>query len=200
MASKFSAFPNWWVRQLGLKTFAGGGQAGVSIAALKVQMALSLLMHFQTRKAKASLTDLETLTGLSRPMVLKGIARLEELQLLTVNRDPYINEYELRVTPTDDRWCKLPYELLRKRLPELSNRGHIPLAALKIYLTLATMRPNDSAKIALGHDKLRDYTGIQKGHVRAALDILYSHNLLHVESVEDQKTKTRFNVYQLLGL
>lgn len=197
--ARFSALPTWWVRELGMSAFLGGSQAGESIAALKVLMAISVLMNFHTRKAKNSCTDLEKLTGLSRPMVLKGIGVLEGLGVVDVNRDAYVNEYELTANEDDRGWAKLPYDRIRSRLPELSNRGVVPLAALKIYLVLVALRPNTSQSLSISHEKLRDYTGVQKKHIRPALDILYSHSLIRL-SLVDENAKGRHNLYTLQGI
>jgi hypothetical protein len=197
---RWCALPTWWTRQLGLPNFTAGGQAGASLAALKVVTGVALLANYHSRKARSSLTDLSEITGLSRPMVLEGTAVLQELKILRVDKSNHVNEYELTQHHLDDKWCKLPHDNLRAHLKEISNRGAVPLAALKIYLQLAAIRPNESPVVALTHEKMREFTGIQKAHVRRGLDILYSHNLLHVEYVDDQKTKTKHNTYLMLGL
>lgn len=200
--ARFSSLPTWWVRNLGLIDFEGGSQAGSSIAALKVVIGLSLVMDFHTKTAKNSITDIERLTGLSRPMVCKGIRALEEQGIVEINRDEHVHQYTLTMQDGDSGWAKLPYERMRKRLPELSNRGVIPLAAMKIYLLLAAWRPNESVQISVTYDRLRNETGIQKRHIRPALDILYSHSLLRVDvnAMAEQKKKHSNNIYILLGL
>lgn len=201
--ARWSALPTWWVREQGLGVFLGGEKAGRSIAALKVLIAISLLANFNTRKARNSLSDLETLTGLSRPMVVAGIADLESKRILLVDRDGHMNEYELAIPGDDRNWGKLPYERLRVHLADISNRGAITLGALKIYLLLASWRPNQSLTIAIGHDKIRDETGIQTRHVRPALDVLLNHTLIRLSVNEGQtpgEPKGRYNVYALLGL
>jgi hypothetical protein len=203
MAARWTALPTWWVRQLRLGAFTGGNQAGRSIAAVKVLLALSLLADFRTRQVKCSLSGLEALTGLSRPMVITGTAALEGMEILKVDRSGHVNEYELVVTDEDKNWGKLPYELLRKHLPEIVNRGAITLAALKIYLLLVSWRPNQSLSIAISHDKIREETGIQTRHVRPALDVLINHTLIRLsvsEGATPGETKGRHNVYTLLGL
>lgn len=203
MAARWSALPTWWIRQQRLGVFTGGNQAGRSIAAVKVLFALSLLADFYTHKVKCSLSDLETLTGLSRPMVITGTAALEEMGVLKVDRNGHVNEYEL-VVPDDDRnWGKLPNEFLRRHLPEIANRGAITLAALKIYMLLVSWRPNQSLSIAISHDKIREETGIQTRHVRPALDVLLNHTLIRLsvsEGATPGEPKGRHNVYTLLGL
>lgn len=197
--ARFSALPTWWVRELTMGAFLGGGQAGTSIAALKVLMAISSLMDFYSRKAKSSFSDLEKLTGLSRPMVLKGISVLEGLAIVVVDRTGHVNQYELTVKEDDRAWAKLPTDRVRLRMPELSNRGIVPLAALKIYLMLVALRPNTSTSLSISHENLRNYTGVQKKHIRPALDILYSHSLIRLSLVEEN-SKGRHNLYTLQGI
>lgn len=203
MAARWSALPTWWIRQKRLGDFTGGNQAGRSISAVKVLFALSLLADFRTRKVKCSLSDLETLTGLSRPMVITGTSALEKMGVVMVDRSGHVNVYELLVTDEDSNWGKLPYELLRKHLPEIVNRGAITLAALKIYILLVSWRPNQSLSLAISHDKIREETGIQTRHVRPALDVLLNHALIRLsvsEGVTPGELKGRHNVYTLLGL
>jgi len=198
MAQRFSKCPTWWVRQKGMIDFLGGQSSGTSIAALKCLIAISTAIDFWTRKTQLSLSDLETLTGLSRPMVGKGIKRLVELGIVVVDNSRYINEYELTESPKDNRWAKLPFDRIRKHLPEIPNRGVVPLTALKIYLLLVAIRPNDTDTFAIGYDKLRDFLGVQRAQIRSALDILYSHTLIRI--AQSDESKERHNLYTVLGL
>ncbi|MFT7404893.1 hypothetical protein [Zhongshania sp.] len=204
--AKWSALRTWWVRdnELGLKAFTGGHQAGTSLASLKVLMALSLLADFHLRTARNSVSDLEKITGLSRPMVLAGITDLESKGIISVGRSSYVNEYLLKESASDVKWAKLPYERLRKRLPDISNRGAVVLAALKIYILLASYRPNASVSLSFSHQKIRDLTGIQTKHVRPALDVLLNHTLIRLtvddSNVSSENYKGKHNVYTLLGL
>lgn len=200
--ARWCALPTWWIRDHRLDRFTGGQQAGKSIAALKVLMAVSMLANFHSRKARNSLSDLESLTGLSRPMVIAGIDELESNGLLQVDRTGHINEYELFSPETDRSWGKLPYETLRKHLPEISNRGAITLAALKTYLLLVAWRPNQSLVIAIGHEKIREETAIQTRHVRPALDVLINHVLIRLSVNEGApgESYASHNVYRVLGL
>ncbi|WP_110186030.1 replication protein [Pokkaliibacter plantistimulans] len=199
----WSAVPTWWVRAHGASVFAGGKQTGTSIAALKVLMAISLMANFHTRKARNSLSDLEILTGLSRPMVLAGIKDLEQKEIVLVDRNNHVSEYEMTIEEDDHNWGKLPHDLLRKHLPEITNRGAITLAALKIYFLLVAIRPNQSLSVSISHENIRFETGIQTKHVRPALDVLINHSLIRLsvsEGAEPGELKGRHNVYTLLGL
>lgn len=201
MARRFSKCPTWWVRDddLGLKKFSGGKNAGTSISALKCILGISVSIDFWTRKAKLSISDLEALTGLSRPMVIRGLKELVELGIVVVDKTAHVHEYELTVFKHDDGWGKIPYERIRKQLPEIPNRGVVPLTALKTYLLLISVRPNESDSVPIGYDTLLEYLGCQRAHIRPALDILYSHTLVRI-TLEGTDARQRYNVYTILGL
>jgi len=202
MARRFSKCPTWWIRldeKTGLKKFSGGGGLiGTSIAALKCILALSTSIEFSSRKAKLSISDLEDLTGLSRPKVLDGLKHLDDLKIIKVNKKSHTHEYELTEGPQDANWGKIPYERVRKHLREIPNRGVTPLTALKIYFVLISIRRNDSHAVSIGYDTLVEYTGAQRSHIRSGLDILYSHMLIRI--THSDESKERHNVYTVSGL
>lgn len=201
--ARWSSVPTWWIREMGISVFIGGKQTGTSIAALKILLAVVLLADFHTRKTSSSLSDLEGLTGLSRPKVIDGINDLEQKRILIVNRDGHVNEYELVMPEDDKQWGKIPYQNLRRYLAEISNRGIMTLAGMKIYLLLVAWRPNDSSSISISHEKIREQTGVQPRHVRGGIDVLINHRLIRVSTNEARtpnKIQAGYNVYTLLGL
>jgi hypothetical protein len=194
----WGSFYTEWVRLDGLKSFKGGASTGRSIAALKCFIALGITVHFKTRKVKLSLAGFEELTGLSKPMVIRGIQALEDEGLLRVIRSTHINEYQLLHGEHEEHFAKLPVARFKGQLKEIPNRGLVPLTALKIYLVLTTVRQRDSIDSNIGYDRLREKTGVQRAQIRAALDVLLNHSLIRVMQVEaNMKT---FNIYRLLGL
>lgn len=198
---RFCKCPTWWIRideKTGLKKFPGGAFAGTSIAALKCILALSASIDFSSRKAKLSLSDLEDLTGLSRPKVMAGLKHLVEIKIVNIDKTAHVNEYELTEAPKDVNWGKIPYERIRKHLREIPNRGATPMTALKIYFVLISIRRNDNESVAIGYDTLVEYTGVQRSQIRSALDILYSHTLIRI--TQSDESKARYNVYTVSGL
>lgn len=200
MAKKFCMCPTWWVRdEQGLGRFSAGKDAGQNIAALKCVIAISTAVDFHSRKAKLSLSDLEILTGLSRPMVIRGLAVLQGFEIVRVGKAGRVHEYELTVLEEDANWGKIPYDLVLKQLPTLPNRGAIPLTALKLYLLLIAFRSNASETIAMRYDVIEQRLACQRSQVRPALDILYTHMLISVALVGQERQRLH-NVYQVLGL
>lgn len=201
MAARFCKCPTWWVNkdELGIKVFVGGAKTGESIAALKCVLAISLSIDFHTRKAKLSISDLEKLTGLSRPMVIRGLTSLSGLGIINTDKTEHTYQYELTVSDKNENWGKVPYERVRSRLSEISNRGIVSLTALKIYILLIWVRPNNSLSVPISYDKLLDYLGCQRRHLRPALDVLYSHMLVGIQK-EGPDGQPQHNVYTVLGL
>jgi len=200
MAYRFSKLPTGWTRSTGgdLTSFKAAEQAGASIAALKCLLAVSLQMDFHSRSAVVSYNDFETLTGLSRPMIAKGIRTLEEKGILaieTTHTHRYtVNEVE------DKNWAKIPFDLLSLRLRDLGNRGAVRLAALKIYILLAARRNNNYDWTALTYEQISASTGVRRGDIRAALSELYSLGLLHADMVQSDDGKPPFRAYFIRGL
>lgn len=199
MAKRFCMCPSWWVRdEEGLTRFSAGKNAGQNIAALKCVLAISTAVDFHTRKAKLSLSDLEKLTGLSRPMVIRGLATLQDFGIVNVCKDGRVHEYELTIKKDDANWGKVPYDRVLKQLPTLPNRGAIPLTAMKLYMLLIAYRPNTSETVFIGYDLIEQYLACQRSQIRPALDILYTHKLISV-ALEGEERRRRHNAYQILG-
>ncbi|WP_200965120.1 hypothetical protein [Pseudomonas aeruginosa] len=111
MAYRFSKLPTGWTRTTGcdLGAFKAGGQAGTSIAALKCLLAVSLQADFHTRTAAVSYNDFELLTGLSRPMISKGLRMLADMQILTIAGD-HAHRYTVNEVG-DNYWVRIPRHL-----------------------------------------------------------------------------------------
>ncbi|WP_142915828.1 helix-turn-helix domain-containing protein, partial [Klebsiella pneumoniae] len=166
---RFGRLPNWWSRSANGDDFLlmslKSNDTGTGIAAMKCLLALSVLIDFHSRIAEVSLSGMEELTGLSRPMVIRGLARLEELGVVVSDKDYRTNRYELTIKSNDSYWAKVPVDTVRKRLKTISNRGIAPFTALKLYITILNLRYKDKTTVQVMHDTLRNYTGIQTNQV-----------------------------------
>ena len=201
MASRFGSFPSWWIRDGVLRAaFTAGPKTGENIAALKVMLALAMFADFHTREVSISLSDLESVTGLSRPMVVRGIKVCSSHLLLDVI-EGYKNTYVLRYSPTDKKWAKVPIAYLRKELKGIPNRGAVVLSALKIYLQLLSDRPNDDDEMYMTHETIVAKLGVQTRNVKPALDVLFSHHLIGIatESIPEKKYRV-LNKFRIRGL
>lgn len=203
----FRQLPTWWVRdETALKRFKGGRWSGGSIAALKTLLAINSLCEMSGYSARVSYQGLMTITGLSRPMIARGVKALEANGLVSVNRGGYINDYSLTGSATDTGWAKVPCIKVQECLSGLPNRGEATLAALKIYVYLLSIRPNNEKEVSVSYLKIRTNTGISQKWVRPGLDLLFSNQLIHVRRVEgftpDELNVTDlyyFNQYTITG-
>ncbi|MGR3159700.1 hypothetical protein ABMY16_21495 [Vibrio vulnificus] len=194
---QFGSMPTWWLRQNAFLSNLTGNNVGEGIAAMKCLLAFSVLIDFQTREVDVSITDLESITGLSRPMVIKGVARLEALKIIAVDKTNYRHNYKLLNKSTDIGWAKVPVDLMRRQLKAISNRGSAPFVALKIYITFLGLRPNNSVNVKISHEKIREYTRVQGNQIRAGLDVLFSCSIIHLQPRDEL---SEANEYRLLGL
>lgn len=175
----WGGFPSWWIRQKRLKQLGGGvATTGQSIAALKVYLALAVCADEVLSDVQPTVRGLEDLTGLSRPMVSAGVRALEALGVLSVDRSGYRSRYSLVQAEGQKHFLKVPRELLRARLQELPNGSAVGLAALKIYLTLLTVRQRRSHLAPISHRRLQEYTAVRPSLISKGTSILIEHELV----------------------
>lgn len=210
------AIPTWWYRagegKKGLEALRGGQWAGESQAALRVLIAVALAQPPKVRfQSKASLTELEGLTGLSRPTVLRGIHAAVAAGLLEYAKGGprEASEFAL-VSPeatsgTPGGWAKLPAPQAARSIPCIPKRGNAGLVALKVYLTLIAARPNNSPEARLTHRTLRAKTGAQPRDIRKAISLLANEGLVHVnhedkgQFIEDEHSWQPAHRYRISG-
>ena len=148
----FSKISLWWMDTDIFRKELSYSATGKSIAILKTIIAIALVSDFDTRESEVSYSDLEEITGLSRPMVNISLKWLIEKKWLKLNSNSRgrTNVYELIELDDDLSWTKLPYQPLIKNLKIISNRGPKSLTALKNYLMILRYRPNkEDVKLSL---------------------------------------------------
>lgn len=163
-----------------LNPFSAGRLTGVHIAALKCLLALGLKNNFKTKEVSLSLQQLRDLTGLSKPMVIRGIRRLIELGIvlkLEQDKTNIVSKYKLVFI--ERRFTKIPYVHLLDQLPHFPNKGIYVLTALKIYLILLQVRENSSKKVMISYHRFSSY-GISRKYVSKALEILITNDLISI--------------------
>jgi hypothetical protein len=194
--SKWGSFPRWAGEKL--PEFRAGKNAGAHMSALRIYLAFALVADYTTRNAAISWTKLQALTGLSRPMVTKGITTAKEMGLIDIDTSGHTHSYALLSKEDDVAFTQVPMTL-KDTLSQLPTRGFHALDALKVYMTLLTVRRRHSDISAISHRKIVTWTGIQPRRIRAAVDVLINHNLVHVMSAESDGIGHPHNEYRLLG-
>lgn len=200
----YRQLPIWWTRNEtdSLKIFKGGKDSGVSIAALKVLLGLCSLSDMGgSYSVEATYQKIQDITGLSRPMIAKGIRKLEAENIVLVNRQGYISNYTFNVPGSDTRYSKVPSLEMHRYLKEIPNKGEAALSALKIYIYVLSRRSSGNRTVAVSYERIRAHTGIGQKRVRTGIDILINHFLIHVIKAEeiDNPENNFANRYKILG-
>lgn len=200
-----------------LRSFrADRGELGVSVAALKIYVAVTLMAENKSSAASGihqgtiSMTydELIEITDLSRSMISHGISLLTELGILSISKEGRgrKNRYALADYGSDDKWAKLPKAKLslkgvRQTLHQFSPRRRSDLDALKLYLLFAAFRNIKTDETMIGYDKITSYTGINPARIRRGISQLIEHELIVVSRDPiDEESVVKPNRYRLLGL
>lgn len=188
---------------------------GEAIAALKLYVALCLKANFKTGNylpdtgcVQRSISQLCELVGLSRPMVIKGLRKLRDWQIVEVKGGRpaiyHITDYE-----TAKYWTKLPRahlfnddkEKCIKRLSAMSNRSKTTLHSLQMYLYLAAIRDKKSDLAKVTYDRLAKVLCIARNDVSKAISTLVGFELISVRQAgpDEFLGERPSNIYRLRG-
>lgn len=191
----------WWIEEGRIFKSLRKNNAGSNIAALKTYIAIALEANFKTRNSQISYSQLEEITGLSRPMVARAIKILIEREIIKkdgIGRGA-TNSYQL--IDKEVGWAKLPYQSLKSSLKDFSNRGVVCMYALKNLLVIAKFRDNKKTYTQITHETLVNKTGTPTNKIKAANDILITHGLIRLVRINDgTKISTKANIYGMTGL
>lgn len=213
--SFWAKMPCSW--QIDANCHRGIGEAptGEGIAALKLYIALCLKANYSKKETlpatgcvKRSISQLCSLTRLSRPMVVRGLRLLREWDVIEVlggrPETYHIKEYE-----TARYWTKLPAGYLYgadhsaevRRITAMSNRSVQTLRALQLYLYIAAIRDKTTGMATVTYKQIAHVLGVGRTTVSGAISTLVAHNLLTVRLAEDTAgSESRpSNVYWLGG-
>ena len=199
----------------------GEAPKGEAIAALKLYIGFCLKANYGEKDGlpkpgcvRISLSQLEQLADLSRPMVVAGLKLLKKWSMVeSLGGRPaiyHIVEYE-----TTRNWTKLTnrslygsYSFSKKErdrmlgLEHMSNRSTTTLHALQLYLYLASMRNQHTNKAQVGYNVMCRVLEIQRNWLSAAISML-STDLITVRTAPtvnyEENKKHSTNHYWLRG-
>lgn len=214
MQTQFSRLPTWWIHNsktndnvqseasfLQEYFTAKGSELGENIAALKCYLALISNITFSSGKSELTYSKIEEIAGLSRPMVAKGIQRLQETSLIKIDREGRINSYQIKLDFDDfDRWAKAPRDALIKNLSDIPSRGIYALTALKIYLLLLAIRNGNAVEISASYDFLERNCSIQRQNIRKALSLLSNCGFIDIAKTAGKDSIYLHNEFKLRGI
>jgi DNA-binding IscR family transcriptional regulator len=198
-AAEWAKMPKMWITRGDLKShtnqglFAGGQDQTGDIQAYKTFICIALNANYKSNEhfpkagsAMISYTDLETMTGASRVVVVRGVAKLQKMGLIDVDKSSNTNTYTLKDYDVEGAsWVKLPKRYLlrsndRTLLADLVTRQRVTLHSLKLYLVLLAFQDGQRKSSLISYDKIEGYTGISRRFIARAISNLVAHDLIHV--------------------
>lgn len=180
-----------------------------AVAALMVMLVMAHrrpLLSDGTNGSELSITydDLGRSLSISRSKISRGIQLL--IQQGWVVRGEGRSLY--RFTAPDTPWGKVPVRSLYDRHGTISAfdgwrlRNPLELDALKLYFLLVAFRDTQRNYTSMRYHLMNDYTGVQIGKIKGALNFLVVSNLIYVErEAQDPFDRTNpANLYRLRGV
>lgn len=216
---RWSRLPISWILDKKLRLFGAASMTGESIAALKIYVAIVLraenngLANVGPNQGSSSVSydELMSLTGISRPMIARGVRLLVVNQLIEIKPQGRggKSRYFLAAYASSYRWGKIPNrvwygqpdETRIEVLHQLSNRRVSDLNALKLYLAFGAFINANSRYAMIGYEKIAEYTGVSRNMIRKAISVLIEYNLVNVDREKSSFNKRNHpNKYEIIGL
>jgi len=192
-AAEWAKMPKEWILREELALHKDTANQSEIIQAYKTFICIALHANFHPNKeferagsAKISYSQLELMTGASRAVVAKGIARLEKMELVEIDKSLNTSVYTLVDYDTKNvSWAKLPKRYLLRAegttiLTRFPTRQRMTLHSLKLYLALLSFQDRFRASTLLNYNSIEDYTGINRRFIAATISNLVAHDLIHV--------------------
>lgn len=200
--------PSKWIEEGGLSAFRWSARTGHAnadnVAALMVLIVLAHHVDETDGVARLTYDELETLAGLSRAKLAKGLDLLGSRGVIERNLGRSV--FKLAEFDPEKGWAKLPCRRLYSgnrvaAFDDFKLRKPAELNALKLYLLFAARRGRDTNLANLSYEKITEYAGISREHIKAALSLLAAHNLAHIERLPSTSNEIGVaNAYRLVGL
>lgn len=186
-----------------LDNFEAGRRTGLHIAALKCLLIFGLKNNYETKLTTLSLNELEDLTSLSKPMLIKGIKRLIELNLIEKipqEKKNLKNVYKL-IYKSSKQFTRVPYQNLIRNISCFPNKGVFTLVALKAYMIMLQVRDRNNQFARISYARFSEY-GINKNHLAKGLKILVCADWITTskQAQPDGSSKQSCNFYEINDL
>lgn len=201
--------PTKWIQQRELKKLRWVQHGSDAVAALMVMLVMvhrRPLLADGTNGGLFGVTydDLGSSLNISRTKISKGIQLL--LQQGWIERGEGRSQYSF--TSPDAPWGKVPVKALYDRhraitaFDSWSLRNSLELDALKLYFLLIAFRDARLNYTSMRYNVMNEYTGVQIGKIKGAMNFLVVTNLVYVErEARDPFDLTNpANLYRLRGV
>jgi DNA-binding transcriptional ArsR family regulator len=201
----WTKLPSSWIDAGGLRVFRWDGQGADNIAALLTLAVIAHHIEPDTGIARLTYGELSDMTSLSRAKVSAGLSLLGARDL--IDRTPEgRSSYGLRHYDPMAGWAKFPARGLYHNgvvwaFTEFRLRRRAELEAMKLYYLFAARRSRETNMAKIGYDRIEEYTGVPRNHIRGALTVLGANGLVHVERLtSDLSDHGVANAYRLTYL
>lgn len=198
--------PTNWVHNRELKQLRWGLHGADATAALMVMLVMvhrRPLLSDGTNGDRFSVTydDLESSLNISRSKISKGISLLVQQGWIERGEGRSLYCFTSPSTP----WGKVPVKALYDRHGAITAfdawrlRNPLELDALKLYFLLIAFRDTRKNYASMRYHLMNEYTGVQVGKIKGALNFLVVSNLIYVErETQDPFDRTNpANLYRL---
>lgn len=234
----WAKFPSSWIlRPTGEPdSDFGGGQlsyalskitwkdvGSVGSASIIVLLGLAILLNQANRDnvsaapgvVRATYTEIEHMTGLSRVLIARSNRLLVEVGAIRISRVKNANTYHLVGTETNmGGWCAIPQSRLTDESTYLKRIVHIrenirrpsSLHTLKLYVLLLALRDRKSNLSRASYETIGKYTGLRRSEISTAWQMLVSAQLGYIPNLEEgveggfSYEQHYHNRYRLYGL
>lgn len=201
----FVKLPSAWINDRGLRAFTWKPNGSDNVAALMVLIVIAQHMDPDDGVARLTFTQLADMVSIGREKVARALDLLDERSLIERWTDGRSTYQVVGYDPAAG-WAKLPTKGLYQNgvisaFQDFRLRRRAELDALKLYLLFAARRSNDTNLANIGYDKIEEYTGITRPHIRSALSVLGAHSLVQIERFESSMSDSGVaNAYRLSHL
>ena len=201
----FVKMPSAWINDGGLRAFTWKPNGSDNLAALMVLIVIVQHMDPDDGVARLTFTQIADMASIGREKVARALDLLAARGLIERWTDGRSTYQVVGYDPAGG-WAKLPVKGLYHNgvvaaFQEFRLRRRAELDALKLYLLFAARRSNDTNLAKIGYDKIEDYTGVTRPHIRSALSVLGAHSLVQIERFDSLMSDSGVaNAYRLSHL
>lgn len=186
----FTKLPSAWINARGLMAFKWGPGGSDEIAALLVLTVIANHIAPETGIARLSYEQLAEMASISRVKVSAGLKILAARAIVDKTPDGR-GSYRLADYDPTGGWAMFPAVGLYRHnvveaFTEFRLRRRSELDAMKLYFLFAARRDRDTNLALIGYEKIEQYSGVPRNHIRAGLSLLTANNLIHVDRVQSE--------------
>lgn len=201
-------FPSGWVDRHGLRQLSWHyrGKGADNIAALMALTAIAHAADEETGVARITYDKICEFTELSREKLSNGLNILKRIEVVKPGPDDARSTYQLVGYDPYQGWAKFPVRSMYSagRITAFSDfrlRRRVELDALKLFFLFIARRDQKSNLANIGYEKIEEYSGVKRDHIKPAISFLASLSLVYVEHVPSRANVYGVsNAYRIVGI